>query len=100
MSLARVLHETAEQNGIVSRSMKMFAIYDKKSVAYNLPLFFLQKGQAIRAFEDAVNDPQSPFYKHPEDYCLFEIGEWNDITGIVNPLSNPVPVEEALNVKK
>lgn len=82
------------------QKLKIFAVYDKKSVAYANPFYFHQKGQAIRAFEDAVNDPQSPLSKHPEDFAIFEIGEWNDTTGVITPLPNPVPVEEALNVIK
>jgi len=82
------------------QKIQMFTIYDKKAVAYNTPFYYLQKGQAIRAFEDAINDPQSPFAKHPEDYCLFQVGEWNDTTGVVTPFPNPVPVEEGLNCLK
>lgn len=80
------------------QKLQMFAIYDKKAVAYNTPFYTHQKGQAIRSFQDAVNDPQCPFNKHPEDFSLFHVGEWNDTTGVVTPLPNPVPVEEALNV--
>lgn len=80
--------------------MQIFSIYDKKAQAYMSPFYYHQKGQALRAFEDAVNDPQTPFTKHPEDFQLFHIGEWNDSTGKITPLSNPVPIEEALNVIK
>lgn len=82
------------------QKLKIYAVYDKKSVAYNNPFYFPQKGQAIRGFEDAVNDPNSMLNKHPEDFALFEIGEWNDTTGVITPLPNPIPVEEALNVIK
>lgn len=84
----------------MSMKMQIFAVYDKKAVAYNLPFYYHQKGQAIRAFEDAVNDVQSPYHKHPEDFAIFHIGEWDDSTGVITPLKNPVPVEEALNVMK
>lgn len=84
----------------MSQKLQIFAVYDKKSVAYANPFFYHQKGQALRAFEDAVNDPQSPLSKHPEDFSIFHIGQWDDATGVITPLPNPVPVEEALNVKK
>lgn len=83
----------------MAQKMQIFSVYDKKAVAYNAPFYFHQKGQAIRAFEDAVNDPQSPFFKHPEDFALFLIGEWDDTTGLIKSLPNPVPVEEALVVR-
>lgn len=84
----------------MSLKIQIFAVYDKKAVAYNLPIFFHQKGQALRAFTDAVTDEQSPFHKHPEDYCLHHLGEFSDQTGIISPLTNPVPLEEALNCVK
>lgn len=80
--------------------LQIFAVYDKKAVAYANPFYYHQKGQALRAFQDAVCDPQSPLSKHPEDFSLFYLGDWNDTTGVIVPLTNPVPVEEALNVIK
>lgn len=82
------------------QKLQIFSVYDKKAVAYGNPFYYHQKGQAIRGFEDAVNEPTSPFGKHPEDFALFHIGEWDDTTGVITPLKNPVPIEEALNVKK
>jgi len=35
---------------------------------------------AIRQFGDMVNDENSQISKHPADYTLFELGEWNDNT--------------------
>lgn len=80
--------------------LQIFAVFDKKSIAYSSPTFFHQKGQAIRAFEDAVNDSQSIFHRHPEDFSLFHIGEWDDRSGVITPLQNPVHVEEALTLKQ
>jgi len=82
------------------QKLQMFAIFDKKALAYANPFYYHQKGQALRALEDSVNDPQSPLNKHPEDFTLFHIGEWDDRTGLVTPLANPQHVEEALAVKK
>lgn len=60
---------------------KVFCVYDSKMEAYMNPFLMATKGQAIRAFSDTANDPQSAFSKHPEDYTLFEIGEYDDSTG-------------------
>lgn len=78
----------------------IFSIFDKKAVAYLSPFYFPQKGQALRAFEDSVNDPQSVFNKHPEDYALFELGTFDDMSGIITSKNVPIHVEEALNLKK
>ena len=38
---------------------------------------------ANRAFQDGVNDTQTPMNKHPDDYELWILGEWDADTGIV-----------------
>ncbi|QXP08031.1 MAG: nonstructural protein [Arizlama microvirus] len=81
------------------QTINVFAIFDKKAVSYLQPFYFPQKGQAIRAFEDSVNDNQSPFSKHPEDYALYKLGSYDDQTGVITS-KQPEFIEEALNLKK
>ncbi|QXP07926.1 MAG: nonstructural protein [Arizlama microvirus] len=64
--------------------LKLFTCYDSKLEAYMQPFFMTTRGQALRAFTDTVNDPSSIFAKHPEDYTLFEIGEYDDQTGDIS----------------
>ncbi len=59
---------------------QMFVIYDAKANAYMQPWFLTQQGMAQRAFSDCVNDTDHNFGKHPEDYTLFTIGEFDDAT--------------------
>lgn len=59
---------------------KIYTIFDAKAHAY-LPPFYMQNEKvAIRAFKDAVDDPKSNFYRHPEDYTLHCIGTFDDET--------------------
>ena len=58
----------------------MFTVYDSKAEAYLQPWGNKTKGQAIRMFTDTVRDEKSNFNKHPEDYTLFEIGEYDEST--------------------
>ncbi len=58
----------------------MFVIYDSKANAYLQPWFLTQQGMAQRAFSDCVNDADHNFGRHPEDYTLFTIGEFDDAT--------------------
>ena len=69
--------------------LKIFSIFDAKAEAFNTPFFFNMTGQATRAFQDLVADPQSAISKHPEDYTLFEIGEFDTDTANVTPLPTP-----------
>lgn len=61
--------------------LKAFSIYDTKSLAYGVPFFMSSVGQATRAFADLSNDNQSIIYKHPTDFVLFEIGDFDDSDG-------------------
>lgn len=67
--------------------LRMYAVYDLKAVAFLQPFFSNSNGSAIRAFEDVVNDGQSPIAKHPGDYQLFELAGFDDNTGSLVPLS-------------
>lgn len=66
--------------------MKMLAVYDSKVEAFMTPMFFQSVGQAMRSFGDAVQNAESEFAKHPEDYVLFEIADFNPSTGSLEVL--------------
>lgn len=57
--------------------LKMFCVRDTKAEAYDRPFYAESRGTAIRSFGDAANDSSHPFNKHPEDYVLFELGEYD-----------------------
>jgi len=63
--------------------MKMFTVFDSKADVYSQPFYALIDHAAVRTFADAVNASESPYNKHPEDYCLFSIADFDDRTGIV-----------------
>lgn len=62
--------------------LQMFTVFDRAVQAFGRPFFVTHSGAAIRSFTDEVNNPQSEFHKHPDDYDLYAIGEWDDNTGI------------------
>ena len=57
---------------------KMFVVFDSKANAYMQPWFLTTEGMAIRAFTDCINTKDHNFARHPEDYTLFKIGEFDD----------------------
>ena len=59
---------------------KVFSVFDSKSETYMTPFFMKTKGEALRAFTDISNDDTHQIGKHPEDYTLFEIGEYDDVS--------------------
>jgi len=78
--------------------MKVCSIFDTKSEAWMTPLFFQATGQAVRSFADAVNQADSDFGKHPEDYTLFVLADWDPQEGKLEVLKAPVALVTGVNV--
>lgn len=74
----------------------MFSIRDIKANAYCNPFFMSARGEAVRAFADLVEDVKTGVNKHPEDYELFEIGEFDDCSGLLVPLNAPIFMHSAI----
>lgn len=62
--------------------LRAFAIRDSKAEAFMRPFFAVTRGIALRSIVDVVSDPNHEMYKHAEDYTLYEVGEFDDQTGI------------------
>ena len=62
---------------------KCIVVFDKKAETYELPQFVRATGEAIRIFQGLVNDGKSIFSRHPKDFLLFELGEFDERTGIL-----------------
>ena len=61
---------------------------------YGQPVFVANVGGAIRSFGDEIKRPHSeerpnPMAKHPEDYDLFYLGEFDDQEGVFDGLVRP-----------
>jgi len=59
---------------------KICVVRDRALDSFGTPIFVASKGQAIRSFADEVNraDPNNSLNKHPEDFELFYLGEYDD----------------------
>ncbi|SMN17374.1 Phage single stranded DNA synthesis  len=79
---------------------KIFTIYDEKAGAYFPPFFLPTKNMAIREFDNLVNDPESQIHKHPQDYTLFYLGIFDDITAILTDLTSKVSLGNGLELKR
>lgn len=79
--------------------MNVYTVYDLKACAYSRPWYSLSHSAAMREFGDAVNDPQAPFGKHPEDYQLVCVGSWDDVDGLLEPSAH-VPLAKATDFVK
>lgn len=60
---------------------KVFCIHDSKVDAYAQPFIMRTRGEAIRGFTGELSNQKSMISKHPGDYSLMEIAEYDDQTG-------------------
>lgn len=78
---------------------KMYSVYDAKIGVFNNPMVFLTHGQALRGWMDIANDPSTEIGKHPEDFTLFELAEYDPETGKFENLITPKSHGTALEYK-
>lgn len=62
---------------------------DRAMDAFMQPWFVPRIQMAVRSFADEVNRSDSPMFKHPDDYDLYCIGQWDDASGVFMPVSPP-----------
>lgn len=65
----------------------IYAIRDNQVEAFSQPFYSPTHGSALRAFSDHVNEKGTPANKHPSDYDLFHLGEFDDQVGTIKPIA-------------
>lgn len=78
---------------------QVFAVFDCKLSAFMVPFFAPSIGVACRMFADAAQNADSALAKHPEDYTLMHLGEWDDMTGGFNGLLAPANLGMAVQYR-
>lgn len=65
---------------------KVYAVQDAKAGMFNTPIFLLSDGEALRSFIDACRpgNDQSMLSRHPEDFNLFYIGDYDETEGVLH----------------
>lgn len=61
--------------------MKVYSVFDSKATAFLQPFFAVNRAVALRSFARAVNEEGSDFHLYAGDYTLFELGEWDQMSG-------------------
>lgn len=80
--------------------MKILSVHDAKVNAFAQPFFMRTQAEAMRGWIEVVNDPSTQFNKHPEDFNLFLLGDFDEDTGVITPLNAPNAVASAISVIK
>lgn len=78
--------------------LKVFSVRDEKVEAFMTPFYGRARGEAMRSFLNAVADEGHQFAKNADDYVLYEIGEFDDQSGLMIP-AEPVRVISGLEAR-
>lgn len=60
---------------------KIVAIRDRATDTFSQPQYVAAIGGAVRSFSDLVNNKETDVGKHPDDFDLYELGEFDDDSG-------------------
>lgn len=60
---------------------KVYLIYDSKVEDWSPPMVNKSVGEATRDLADIIADRKGKLGAHPEDFTLFEIGEYDNAKG-------------------
>lgn len=67
--------------------LKLFVVYDSKTESYGVPFFRDFTANALREWSEVASnksDKNNQISKFPADFTLFEIGSYDQSTGIVD----------------
>ena len=76
-----------------------YAVYDRKAEMFSQPFLEIKDGTAIRAVQDIViNNKDHAFAKHPSDFSLHRLGEFDEGTGVITGQEKPRKLIEIENL--
>lgn len=70
---------------------RMYVIRDVKSELYGKPFLFVNDAMAMRSFGHAVTGADQAMSDHAEDFVLYFIGTYDDVSGLVTP-NDPIRI--------
>lgn len=75
----------------------VLAVLDSAVSAFNRPFFVPARGAGIRAFMDEVSrkSPDNAMNNHPYDFALYDLGTWDEESGIFESKSVPERIAQA-----
>lgn len=79
--------------------MIMISVFDKKSSSYQPPLTYDHVSHAIRSYVSFCRQkPEALQVQFADDFDLYEVAEWDQISGLIIPLTPPNFVESMRNI--
>lgn len=78
--------------------MLAFSIKDEKAGLFSPPFFVRHAAMAVRMAEQACMDKKSNLGMYPEDFALYEVGEFDEERGTLDSGLEPVLVIKCSNI--
>lgn len=69
--------------------VRMYSVFDKKIGSYQAPVTAHNVGHALRMFHSFCSNPDNPINKYHQDYDVYDLGEFDDVSGQIKPHTNP-----------
>lgn len=64
---------------------KLFVMKDEKSASWGAPITFPTRGMFVRDFiQENLARGESVYAKHPQDFAVYEVGEYDPFTGEIH----------------
>jgi len=79
---------------------KLFSVRDNKLSSYSRLFPEQAEINAVRAISVAANDKATQIGQFPEDFDLYQVAEFDDVTGQVTPIEPPKFIIAAMGVLK
>lgn len=73
----------------------LFSVFDNKAKAFITPFFAPNCEVAVRSFGEAAKDSSHAFARSPNDYVLFHIGNFDNVTGCLFSLPQHINLGSA-----
>lgn len=80
--------------------MKIISVKDMKAKLFLQPTFQRSVHDATRSFEVIVNEPDNMISKFPDDFRLYQIGEFDQDSGVITETNPPLDLGAASEFKK
>jgi len=79
----------------------VMSVFDVQALLYGRPFFAPARGAAVRSVADEVNrgGQDNVISAHPQDFRLFELGTFDDVSGVFSLHGAPVLVCECVSLR-
>lgn len=71
----------------------VFSVRDEVAGVFGDPFVQRSHGEAMRTFMDACEDQKTLLGRHPENFKLMVIGQFDDDTGVIEPVAVDVAMD-------